>query len=151
MRFLYTLLLYLLLPYVLLRLLWRARRQRGYLDHVGERFGYYKQSADGPFIWLHAVSVGETRAAEPLIQALRGKYPQHRVLLTHMTPTGRETGETIFGDDVIRCYLPYDYPGAVARFLDRFRPRVGILMETEIWPNLIHAVREHGVPLYLVN
>ena len=150
-RFFYTLLLYLLLPYILLRLVWRARRQRGYLGHVAERFGHYAQAAGGPLIWVHAVSVGETRAAEPLIQALRGKYPQHRVLLTHMTPTGRETGEAIFGEDVIRCYLPYDYPGAVARFLDRFRPRVGILMETEIWPNLIHAGREHGVPLYLVN
>jgi 3-deoxy-D-manno-octulosonic-acid transferase len=150
-RFFYTLLLYLLLPYVLLRLAWRARRQRGYLGHVAERFGRHAQAAGGPVVWVHAVSVGETRAAEPLIHALCAKYPQHRVLLTHMTPTGRETGEAIFGDDVIRCYLPYDYPGAVARFLDHFRPRAGILMETEIWPNLIHAGREHGVPLYLVN
>ncbi len=150
-RFFYTLLLYLLLPYVLLRLVWRARRQRGYLAHVAERFGHHAKAAGGPVIWVHAVSVGETRAAEPLIHALRGKYPQHRVLLTHMTPTGRETGETIFGDDVIRCYLPYDYPGAVARFLAHFRPKIGILMETEIWPNLIQAGREHGVPLYLVN
>ena len=150
-RFFYTLLLYLLLPYILLRLVWRARRQRGYLGHVAERFGHYAQAAGGPVIWVHAVSVGETRAAEPLVQALRKKYPQHRVLLTHMTPTGRETGEAIFGDDVIRCYLPYDYPGAVARFLDHFRPQVGILMETEIWPNLIQAGRGHGVPLYLVN
>ncbi len=150
-RFLYTLLLYLLLPYVLARLVWRARRQRGYLEHVGERFGYYTHDADGPLIWVHAVSVGETRAAEPLIQALSAKYPRQRILLTHMTPTGRETGETLFGENVVRCYLPYDYPGAVARFLRHFRPRAGILMETEIWPNLIHACREQGVPLYLVN
>jgi len=150
-RFFYTLLLYLLLPYILLRLVWRARRQRGYLGHVAERFGHYAQAAGGPVIWVHAVSVGETRAAEPLIRALREKYPQHRVLLTHMTPTGRETGEAIFGDGVIRCYLPYDYPGAVARFLDHFRPKIGILMETEIWPNLIQAGRAHDVPLYLVN
>ena len=150
-RFLYTLLIYLLLPYVFLRLAWRARRQRGYLEHVAERFGYYSQDVIFPVVWVHAVSVGETRAAEPLIRALRGRYPEHRVLLTHMTPTGRETGEAIFGDDVIRCYLPYDYPGAVARFLRHFHPRAGILMETEIWPNLIHAGREHGVPLYLVN
>ena len=150
-RCLYPLLLYLLRPSVLLRLAWRARRQRGYLGHVAERFGHHAQAAGGPVIWVHAVSVGETRAAEPLIRALRGKYPQHRVLLTHMTPTGRETGEAIYGDDVMRCYLPYDYPGAVARFLDHFRPRAGILMETEIWPNLIHSSRERGVPLYLVN
>jgi 3-deoxy-D-manno-octulosonic-acid transferase len=150
-RFVYTLLAYLLLPYMLLRLAWRARRQRGYLQHVGERFGYYTQEAGGLPIWVHAVSVGETRAAEPLIQALAAKYPGQRVLLTHMTPTGRETGEALFGENVIRCYLPYDYPGAVARFLRYFRPRTGILMETEIWPNLIHACRAQGVPLYLVN
>ena len=150
-RFFYTLLLYLLLPYILLRLAWRARRQRGYLENVAERFGYHAQAGGGPVIWVHAVSVGETRAAEPLIRALREKYPQHRVLLTHMTPTGRETGEAIYGDEVTRCYLPYDYPGAVARFLAHFQPRIGILMETEIWPNLIQAGREHGVPLYLVN
>ncbi len=150
-RLVYTLLIYLLLPYVLLRLAWRARRQRGYLAHVSERFGHYTQAAGGPVIWVHAVSVGETRAAEPLISALRGRYPQHRILLTHMTPTGRETGEALFADGVIRCYLPYDYPGAVARFLDHFRPQAGVLMETELWPNLIHACRARGVPLYLVN
>ena len=151
MRFLYTLLLYLLLPVVLLRLAWRARRQRGYLEHVAERFGAYTQKTDGPFLWVHAVSVGETRAAEPLIEALRMRYPQHRILLTHMTPTGRETGQALFGENVSRCYLPYDYPGAVARFLEHFRPRAGILMETEIWPNLIRACSARGVPLYLVN
>jgi 3-deoxy-D-manno-octulosonic-acid transferase len=151
MRFAYTLLLYLLLPYVLARLAWRARRQPGYLRHVPERFGYYAQPPAGPFIWVHAVSVGETRAAEPLIHALREKHPGHRILLTHMTPTGREAGEGLFGDGVVRCYLPYDYPGAAARFLRHFRPRAGILMETEIWPNLIRACSGEGVPLHLVN
>jgi 3-deoxy-D-manno-octulosonic-acid transferase len=151
MRFAYTLLLYLALPYVLARLAWRARRQHGYLRHVAERFGYYEGKADGPLIWVHAVSVGETRAAEPLIQGLRAKHPGYRILLTHMTPTGREAGEALFGGDVERCYLPYDYPGAVARFLRHFRPRAGILMETEIWPNLIRACRGGGVPLCLVN
>ena len=151
MRLIYTLLLYLLLPVVLLRLAWRARRQRGYLEHVAERFGRYAQDAGAPLIWVHAVSVGETRAAAPLIQALREKYPGHRILLTHMTPTGRETGAALYGDTVTRCYLPYDFPGAVARFLGHFRPRAGIVMETEIWPNLIQACRAQGVPLYLVN
>ena len=151
MRFAYTLLLYLLLPYVLARLVWRARRQRGYLEQVSERFGRYTQPAGGPIIWVHAVSVGETRAAEPLIKALMAKYPRHRVLLTHMTPTGRDAGDGLFGENVDRCYLPYDYPGAVARFLRHFRPRAGILMETEIWPNLIHGCRAQGVPLHLVN
>ena len=151
LRGIYTLLLYALLPYVLLRLLWRAVRQAAYLAHVPERFGYYKEKTSAPLIWLHAVSVGETHAAESLVQALRARYPQYRILLTHMTPTGREAGEQIFGDGVIRCYLPYDYPGAVRRFLGHFRPRIGIVMETEIWPNLIHACGAGRIPLYLVN
>ena len=151
MRGIYTLLLYLLLPCVLLRLAWRARRQSAYLEHVPERFGYCTETPGAPLIWLHAVSVGETRAAEPLVQALRARYPQHRILLTHMAPTGREAGEQIFGGDIARCYLPYDYPGAVRRFLGHFRPRIGIVMETEIWPNLIHACGASRVPLYLVN
>ena len=100
---------------------------------------------------MHAVSVGGTRAAEPLIHALQRKYPQHRILLTHMTPTGRETSESLFGERVLRCYLPYDFPFAVARFLDYFKPACGILLETEIWPNLIHACRARNVPVYLVN
>lgn len=151
MRVAYTLLLYLLLPYVWLRLAWRARRQRGYLEHVGERFGHYAPRPAGPLVWVHAVSVGETRAAEPLIRALTARFPGHRVLLTHMTPTGRETGMALFGDAVTRCYLPYDYPGAVERFLRHFRPAAGVLLETEVWPNLIRACRAHDVPLYLAN
>jgi 3-deoxy-D-manno-octulosonic-acid transferase len=150
-RLLYTLLLYLLFPYILLRLAWRSLRQRAYLANVGERFGRYRETAPEPLIWVHAVSVGETRAAEPLVRALARRHPGHRVLLTHMTPTGRAAGVTLFGAEVARCYLPYDYPGAVARFLRHFRPRAGLLMETEIWPNLIHACQEHGIPLTLVN
>jgi 3-deoxy-D-manno-octulosonic-acid transferase len=151
-RIVYSLLLYLALPTVLARLWWRSRRQPEYAQHVGERFGHYANApAPTPLIWLHAVSVGETRAAEPLIRVLREKYPDHRILLTHMTPTGREAGIALYGDGVIRHYLPYDYPGAVRRFLEHFRPRVGILMETEIWPNLVHACKWRGVPLYLVN
>ena len=151
MRPLYTITLYLLLPWALLHLLLRARRQPGYLRHVAERFGYYTLVPEAPLIWVHAVSVGETRAAEPLVRVLQVRYPQHRILLTHMTPTGRETGETLYGGRVARCYLPYDYPGAVARFLDHFRPQFAIVMETEIWPNLIRASRARSIPLYLVN
>ena len=153
-RKLYTLLITLALPLVLLRLWWRARAQPEYLRHVGERFARYSDPANSaPLIWLHAVSVGETRAAEPLLRALREYYPKHRILLTHMTPTGRETGAALFGHDanVLRCYLPYDYPRAVARFLAHFRPSAGVLMETEIWPNLVHACHAYGIPLYLVN
>lgn len=162
MRLIYSLLMVLALPFICIRLWWRARRQPAYLKHVAERFGYYgayrvSPLNSKPVIWMHAVSVGETRAAEPLLRALLEKYPDHRILLTHMTPTGRETGETLFGnqandiENIWRCYLPYDYPGAVTRFLDHFRPSVGILMETEIWPNLVHACKARVTPIYLVN
>ena len=150
-RLIYTLLLYALLPHALLHLWWRARRQPAYLEHVAERFGRYAFKAERPLIWVHAVSVGETRAAEPLIQALLRAYPQHRILLTHMTPTGRATGAALFGAAVSQCYLPYDFPFAVERFLDHFKPVCGVLLETEIWPNVIHACRRRGVPIYLVN
>jgi len=150
-RFFYTLGLWLLLPYVLFHLLWRARKQREYLQHIGERFGLYKASTDKPAIWLHTVSVGETRAAATLVQQLRERYPDHRILLTHTTPTGRAASEQLYGDDVVRVYLPYDYPFAVQRFLDHFQPRVGVLLETEIWFNLIRTCHERRVPLLLLN
>ncbi|MFZ2300262.1 MAG: lipid IV(A) 3-deoxy-D-manno-octulosonic acid transferase [Gallionella sp.] len=150
-RFLYTFALWLLLPYIFLRLLWRARKQPEYLRHIGERFGFYPASSDKPVIWLHAVSVGETRATQSLVTRLRKVYPQHQILLTHTTPTGRATGEQLYGNSVMRVYLPYDYPFAVNRFLRHFQPRIGILMETEIWFNLIHACRETGTPLLLMN
>jgi 3-deoxy-D-manno-octulosonic-acid transferase len=150
-RTVYSLLLYALMPFALLRLWWRGRRQPGYRLHVPERFGFYSIRCDKPIVWLHSVSVGETRAAEPLVAALRERWTDHAILLTHMTPTGRHTGEQVFGTSVMRCYLPYDLPGAVARFLTHFRPRLGVLMETEIWPNLIHAAGMRSIPLYLVN
>ena len=151
-RFAYTLALYALLPGALWHLAWRARREPAYLRDVPERFGYYRQAQPAePVIWLHAVSVGEAHAAAPLIRALQENHPDHRVVLTHTTPTGRDAARALFGEGVLRCYLPYDFPGAVARFLAHFRPRVGILMETEIWPNLIHACHARDVPLYLVN
>jgi 3-deoxy-D-manno-octulosonic-acid transferase len=151
MRFLYTLLLTLATPAILLRLVWRARKQPAYLRNVGERFGFHGQTPTRRLIWVHAVSVGETRACEPLVKALEATHPEHQILLTHMTPTGRETGEQLFGARVLRCYVPYDLPWCIGRFLRHFRPRLGILMETELWPNLIHASRAAGIPLYLVN
>ncbi|MBU0750971.1 MAG: 3-deoxy-D-manno-octulosonic acid transferase [Gammaproteobacteria bacterium] len=153
-RFAYTVALWLLLPWVVLHLLWRGRRQPEYLKHWGERFGFHSRRPQAPTIWLHAVSVGETRAAQPLVAAIRRRYPDHRILLTHMTPTGRQTSEELFGlasDGIERIYLPYDYPFAVRRFLDHYRPQLGLIMETELWPNLIAACRARSVPLALVN
>lgn len=151
MRFFYTVVLWLLLPYIFLRLIWRARKQPEYLRHIGERFGFYSAHGDKPVIWLHAVSVGETRAAQSLVTRLREIYPSHQILLTHTTPTGRAAGVQLYGDSVLRVYLPYDYPFAVNSFLRHFRPQLGILMETEIWFNLIHACYKTGTPLLLLN
>ncbi len=154
-RFAYTLLVLALLPWALLHLLWRARKQPDYLRHWNERFARYPDPAPGqtrqPTLWLHAVSVGETRAAQPLLAALRKRYPEHRILFTHMTPTGRATSEALFGDSVERIYLPYDTPWAMSRFLRRYRPTLGLILETELWPNLIAACRQESVPLWLVN
>ncbi|MCK9283036.1 MAG: lipid IV(A) 3-deoxy-D-manno-octulosonic acid transferase [Rhodocyclaceae bacterium] len=150
-RGLYTLLLWLLLPWVLLHLRLRGKRQPEYRLHWGERFGFYGKRSAGPLIWLHAVSVGETRAAQPLVAALRQRFPDHRILLTHMTPTGRQTGAELFGSDVEQAYLAYDYPAAIARFLAHWQPRFGIVMETELWPNLAAACKTQGIPLFLAN
>ncbi|SOY49386.1 lipid IV(A) 3-deoxy-D-manno-octulosonic acid transferase [Cupriavidus taiwanensis] len=154
LRVLYSLLWVVVLPVALLRLAWRARKEPGYVQHVGERLGAYGGLPQpGPWLWVHAVSVGETRAAQPLIEALLAAHPHHRLLLTHMTPTGRQTGAQLFGKEarVVQCYLPYDLPWLVRRFMRYFRPQVGMLMETEVWPNLVHGARKAGVPLYLVN
>lgn len=153
-RLLYSLLLWLLLPFVPLKLLWRGIRQPEYLRHVGERFGFYPSSFTLPpsqIIWLHCVSVGETRAAVPLVKALQQQYPDKRILLTHGTPTGRATGEQLFGESVLRCYLPYDLGFAVKRFLRFYQPCIGLLMETELWFNLIRACNHDNIPLMLVN
>jgi 3-deoxy-D-manno-octulosonic-acid transferase len=153
-RLLYSLLFYLATPLIWLRLLWRARKQPEYLQHLGERYGFYPRAPQGPLIWLHAVSVGETRAAAPLIEALLHAYPDHALLLTHMTPTGRETGAEYVAKHsgrLLQAYLPYDLPDACGRFLGHFQPRFGLLMETELWPNLIAAARMRKIPLALIN
>lgn len=151
MIYFYTFMLWLLLPYVFLRLIWRARKQPEYLQHIGERFGFYPIRSNKPVIWLHAVSVGETRATQSLVYRLRSSYPHHQILLTHTTPTGRAASEQLYGNSVLRVYLPYDYPFAVNNLLLHFHPQLGILMETEIWFNLIHACHLQRVPLLLLN
>ena len=154
MRHLYSLLWCLALPLVLARLWWRGRKEPGYRAHWGERLGFYgARGAGGHTLWLHAVSVGETRAAEPLVEALLQAYPDSRIILTHMTPTGRATGRALFakhGARLAQAYLPYDIPFLIQRFIAHFAPRICILMETEVWPNLI-AVCGERVPVALVN
>jgi 3-deoxy-D-manno-octulosonic-acid transferase len=154
MRHLYSAMWCLALPLVLLRLWWRGRKEHGYRQHWRERLGFYgARGAGGHTLWVHAVSVGETRAAEPLIDALMLAYPDSRIVLTHMTPTGRATGGALFGKHgqrLVQAYLPYDIPFMVRRFIDHFAPRICILMETEVWPNLIAACGER-VPVALVN
>jgi 3-deoxy-D-manno-octulosonic-acid transferase len=152
MRLVYTLLWWLLLPVLPLRLWWRGRREPGYRANVGERFGLYRCAAHATgALWIHAVSLGETRAIAPLIERLQREAPARPILLTHMTATGREAGRTLFGDRVMQAWLPYDVPFAVRRFLEHFRPRAGLLVETELWPNLTAAVARTDVPLLLIN
>jgi len=151
MRGLYTLLWYLALPWLPLRLLWRGRREPGYREHIGERYGRNKGTVPRPVLWVHAVSLGETRAAAPLVERLRRAHPDATVLMTHMTATGRAAGRALYGDSVLQVWLPYDAPFAVRAFLAHFRPRAGLIMETELWPNLVARARAAKVPLYLVN
>lgn len=156
-RFLYTLSLLLVAPLVPFYLFWRARRQPEYLRHWNERCGFFasrlRPAAGQTTLWLHAVSVGETRATQPLVKLIRQRWPQARILLTHMTPTGRQTAAELYGRDaaIASVYLPYDFPWAMRRFLRHFRPQLGAVMETELWPNLVAACRRQGVPLLLVN
>ncbi len=151
MRRFYTLILWLLAPIVLGRLLWRGRVNREYWRRWGERFGYSSFLIPDSPIWIHAVSVGEVRAAQPLVQELRQRWPGLSLLLTTTTPTGSAQVRALFGDSVYHCYLPYDLPGPVNRFLDRFSPRIALIMETELWPNLYHGCARRGIPVIIIN
>lgn len=156
MRLIYSVAWWFALPLVLLRLFVRGRKEPGYRQHIAERLGFYGGVAyarGAPVLWLHAVSVGETRAAQPLIDALLAAYPTHTLLLTHMTPTGRATGKDLFGKQarVVQSYLPYDTGFMVGRFLQHFKPKLCILMETEVWPNVMAQCARHAVPVALVN
>jgi 3-deoxy-D-manno-octulosonic-acid transferase len=150
-RRLYTLALRVALPLILLRLWWRGRREPGYRRDIQERFGVYGGERPDKVLWVHAVSVGEARAAAPLVRALQQAYPDHTLLMTGTTAAGRETIKQVYGESVIATFLPYDYPEAVQAFLERFRPRLGILMETEIWPNLLALCEGNDVPVVLAN
>ena len=151
-RALYTLALSAAAPLALLRLWWRGRREPGYRRHIGERFGYYRQTPPArAVLWLHAVSVGEARASVSLLRAFAAANAECELLVTCMTAAGRETLKELHGESVHIAWLPYDHPGAVRRFLEHFRPRLGVLVETEIWPNLLAACREFGIPVLLAS
>ena len=151
MRFLYTLAVYLVTPLFLLRLFARGVRFRDYRKRWRERFGFFTAPGFSGSLWVHAVSVGEVNAAEPLIKALQRDYPNAPLVVTTVTPTGSERVRQLFGDSVFHVYLPYDLPFAVKRFLRRVRPRLAVIVETEIWVNLYFACRKRGIPLMIAN
>jgi 3-deoxy-D-manno-octulosonic-acid transferase len=152
-RTLYTLLFHLGLPLLALRLWLRSRKAPAYAQRLGERFGLGLPVLRPGGIWVHAVSVGESIAAAPLVRALLQRYPDLPITLTCMTPTGSERIRALFADEprVQHCYLPYDLPWASARFLERARPRLAVIIETELWPNHIHQCAKRGIPVALAN
>jgi 3-deoxy-D-manno-octulosonic-acid transferase len=150
-RFIYTLTMYLLTPAILYRLAARGFRYREYFERWRERFGFGNITGIRDSIWLHAVSMGEVNAAMPLIDALMLRYQGTPFVITTVTPTGSERVRRVYGDRVINLYLPYDLPASIRRFLNRIRPRVALIMETEIWPNLFFECAARGVPLIIAN
>ncbi len=151
MRYLYSALIYLLRPIALAVVLWRGLRNRRYWAGLGERFGFGPSLGSTPTIWVHAVSLGEVTAAAPLIRALRARYPQMPVVLTTATPTGRERAQALFGGSSVVRYIPYDTPGSMRRFVARVQPRLVIIMETELWPNLFNECRRRRIPVVLAS
>lgn len=154
MRFFYSALFIGLLPFIVGRLLWRSRRLPAYRERITERLGVYTdgEGDQGNFpVWFHCVSVGESEAAFPVIRGLRQRHPELPILVTCTTPTGSARIRAVLGDTVQHVYLPYDVPFAVKRFLKRFRPRLGVILETEIWPNLFVSCRKQGIPIAIIN
>ena len=151
LRVLYSAALYLLLPITLYHLVWRGFRQRAYFHRWRERYAAYAHVDEAAPLWLHAVSVGEVNAAAPLVDALRALRPDLRLVVTTITPTGSERVQALWGDAVTHVYLPYDLPGAVGRFLGHFRPAVALIVETELWPNLLFGCRDRGIPTHILN
>lgn len=155
-KIVYTVLIYMVALLLPIKLLWRGLKQPEYRQHVRERYGYYTQTVNAPLIWVHCVSVGETRATQPLIHALLAQYPQHQILITHGTPTGRDTGRQLFSQHitqgrVLQAYLPVDTPGASKRFLAHFKPVLGLLMETELWFHVIDQATRQHIPVALLS
>ncbi len=152
MRYIYTLILYLLVPWVVMRLFRRGLRMPSYFSRFPERFGKYSLfKSPKNSIWIHAVSVGEVQAAAPLINQLLKKYPEHSFVVSTVTPTGEQRVHELFGKKVTHFYLPYDLPGSVRRFLDIIDPEVAIIVETELWPNLFHQLGKRMIPVVVAN
>ena len=152
LRLLYSAVLYVLIPFVVFRLLFYAIRNPAYRKRIHERFGFVKKPDSSlPVIWIHAVSVGEVHAARPLVDQIIRSYPHYQLLITTMTPTGAEAVHNHFGDRVLHCFIPYDLPDAVNRFIVRIRPALLVVMETEIWPNLFYYCRLNDIPVVIAN
>lgn len=150
MSYIYNVLIYLAAPIAILVQLWRGLRDPSYRERVGERFGF-GAPVSGPTIWIHAVSVGEVQAAQPLVAQLRKRHPRYRLVLTTVTPTGAARARLLFGDRVELRYVPCDLPGSVKRFFDRVQPRLAMILETELWPNLYAECGRRSVPLVLAS
>lgn len=151
MRAFYTILFYLLTPFIMLRLLWRGLKAPAYRRRWNERFGFYRQNFPKNVIWFHAVSVGEAEALFPLLRLLQARQPDIKLLITTTTPTGSARVQAVFGGTAEHVYLPYDMPFVIRRFLNAFKPRLAVIMETEIWPNLYRECGKHRIPLFLIN
>ncbi len=151
LRGLYSAVLYVLTPVTVYHLIWRGFRFHEYFQRWNERYASYPQPARRVDVWLHAVSLGEVNAAAPVIDALRKAHPEWRWLVTTITPTGSARVRALWGDALEHVYVPYDLPGAVARFLRHYQPRLALVMETELWPNLLFGCRDRGIPTYLLN
>jgi 3-deoxy-D-manno-octulosonic-acid transferase len=151
LRFIYVIFGYLLIPVLLGHLLWRSRTSPEYRRRIGERFGRSHARLSQPSIWVHAVSVGEIQAAAALVRALLERYPTEPLVLTTVTPTGSQRAQELFGDAVVHSYAPFDLAGAVRRFFEWSRPKLLIVLETELWPNLYHECGRRAVPLVLAS
>jgi 3-deoxy-D-manno-octulosonic-acid transferase len=151
MRHLYVLLARLVAPFAFALVLWRGLGDRAYWARLGERFGFGAVRLAESSLWVHAVSVGEVQASAALVRSLRARYPHIPLVFSTMTPTGAARAQSLFGDTVHHSYAPYDLPGSVRRFLDRVRPRLAIILETELWPTLYHECGRRGIPLVLAS
>lgn len=151
MRIIYSFLFYFFTPFIVSRLLWRSLKNPAYRQRIFERFGFYPQSYPQNVIWFHAVSVGECEAIFPLIRLIQMRQPQSPILITTTTPTGSARVKSVLGNSVQHVYLPYDLSDVIGRFLKTFKPKMAVIVETEIWLNLFLACEKKQIPLYLIN